>query len=156
MRLSPRFEVISLAEVPRDIPDVQSKKHWQSILVVDDEKVIADTLSIILSKSGYVVRTAYNGRVALEMIKDAPPQLLITDVVMPGITGIELATTVAETVPDCKILLFSGQSVTRDLLQKARDHGHNFFIMAKPVHPMDMLNQVRECLNQKEMVAESA
>jgi CheY-like chemotaxis protein len=87
------------------------------------------------------------------MARDAAPELLISDVVMPEMTGIELAITLRTTAPDCKVLLFSGQAVTRDLLLKARDEGHDFEIITKPIHPADMLNRVRDCLGMTEMVA---
>jgi CheY-like chemotaxis protein len=64
---------------------------------------------------------------------------LIADVVMPGITGIEVAIAVRNRLPDCKILLFSGQATTNDLLELAKTHGHEFEIVAKPIHPTDLL-----------------
>lgn len=153
MRSKLEFEIVPLAEVPMEFAILQDEKHQPSVLIVDDEKVIADTLSIILSKSGYAVRTAYNGTAALEMVKASAPELLISDVVMPGMTGIELAVALKSMVPDCKILLFSGQASTRDLLLQARDDGHDFLLMMKPIHPTDMLNRVRECLGARELVA---
>lgn len=138
-----QFEEVPLAEVPLERNAEQPRRV---VLIVDDEQVIADTLSIIFSKSSYTVMTAYSGEAALEMAKVVPPELLITDVMMPGMTGIELAIAVTEAIPDCKVLLFSGQAATTDLLMKARDQGHNFAILMKPIHPTDMLNRVRECL----------
>ena len=58
---------------------------------------------------------------------------------MPGMTGIKVAIAVRGRLPDCKILLFSGQAATADLLQKAKTHGHEFEIVAKPIHPSDLL-----------------
>lgn len=145
MSPSPRIEVIPLADVPLDGELFDEVRH-PVILVVDDERVIADTLSIILSKSGFCAMTAYSADSALKIAKVVPPELLISDVVMPGMTGIELAITVTAFVPDCKVLLFSGQAATRDLLLKAREAGHNFSILTKPVYPGDLLRRVREDL----------
>ena len=61
-------------------------------------------------------------------------------------TGVELAITIAQTIPTCKILLFSGQAATVDLLEKAREAGHTFTTLTKPVHPTDMLKRISECL----------
>lgn len=138
------FEVISLSEVP-----IQSKPQPSkpAILIVDDEEIIAKTLSIILAKSGYATHTAFDGMSALELAEVIKPELVITDVVMPGMTGIELAITLKGKSPDCKILLFSGNAATKDLLQKAEVAAYSFEILTKPIHPHDLLRRIRECLN---------
>jgi len=103
--------------------------------VVDDERVIADTLSVILSRSGFSVQTAYNAEGALELARMVPPQLLLSDVMMgPGMDGTELAMTMVKLVPNCKVLLFSGHAATRDLLERARELGHDFTLLTKPLH----------------------
>jgi CheY-like chemotaxis protein len=140
-----KFEVVPVVEVPKE-DVVLSIKRQPVVLVVDDERVIADTLSIILAKSGFSTMTAYNGERALELARTNPPDLLISDVVMPGMTGIDLAISLTQTIPGCKVLLFSGQAATVDLLDKARDAGHNFTTLTKPVHPTDMLRRISECL----------
>jgi DNA-binding NtrC family response regulator len=152
--MSPKLniEIIPLSEVPSDESDLVAEELRHVVLIVDDEKVIADTLSIIVARSGYTVMTAYDGKTALELARVIPPELLITDVVMPGMTGIELAIALVAATPDCKVLLFSGQAATRDLLEKARDKGHDFAIVSKPIHPSDMLKRVRESLEMRETV----
>ena len=147
-----KYEVVSLEEIPWNDSITFPTERESVVLVVDDERVIADTLSLILSKSGYNVLTAYDGKAALEIARSVPPALLITDVVMPGMTGIELAIMLVEVIPDCKVLLFSGQAATVDLLAAARDMGYEFTILTKPVHPTDMLRRVKERLDVQEMV----
>ena len=149
------FEVISLDEVPWNDSMSFPSRRESVVLVVDDERIIADTLSLILSNSGYTVLTAYDGKTALEFARATPPALLITDVVMPGMTGIELAIMLVEVVPDCKVLLFSGQAATVDLLATARDMGHQFTLLTKPVHPTDMLRRVSNCFVMEELVGTS-
>ena len=135
-----------MAHVPFEDAKVEYTKRQPVVLVVDDEKIIADTLSIILSKSGFSVATAYDGIKGLELAKRIRPELVISDVVMPGMTGVELAIALAQTVPECKILLFSGQAATVDLLERARNAGYCFTTLAKPVHPTDLLKHISECL----------
>jgi DNA-binding response OmpR family regulator len=118
-------------------------------MVVDDESVIADTLAEILSRSGYAAITAYDGNEALETALLTPPELLITDVVLPSMSGIELAITMRRIFPDCKTLLFSGQAATTDLLASAQGEGHHFTLLNKPVHPRDLLAHVAENLRQR-------
>jgi CheY-like chemotaxis protein len=116
------------------------------VMIVDDERTIADTLSAIFMKHGYATMTEYCGINALETATQIPPDLLITDVVMPGMTGVELAISLRKVAPLCKVLLFSGQAATVDLLAEARQMGHRFSTLAKPVHPTEMLARAAECL----------
>jgi len=62
---------------------------------------------------------------------------------MPGLTGIETAIITRSRLPKCKILLFSGQAACGDLLEAARSQGHEFELLAKPVHPTDLLTKLR-------------
>jgi CheY-like chemotaxis protein len=141
-----KFSVVPLDEVPKKDVVLIRGQELPVVLVVDDEAVIADTLSLILIKSGFSTMTAYDGTTALELAKKARPKLLISDVVMPDMTGIELAIAVTKLDPNCKVLLFSGQAATVDLLAEARESGHNFTTLIKPVHPVDMLRRVSESL----------
>lgn len=147
-----KVEVVPLSEIMQgDLMPVE--KVRRVVLIVDDESVIAETLSIILSQRGYATFTAYDGESAIETARVIAPELLISDVMMPGMTGIELAIKLKKMVPDCEVLLFSGQAATQDLLQRASASGYDFDIMTKPVHPDDMLRRVRERLSQQTMVA---
>jgi CheY-like chemotaxis protein len=69
--------------------------------------------------------------------------MLISDVIMTDMNGIDAAITIRTMLPNCKILLFSGQAATADLLDRARSQGHEFEILAKPVHPQDLLARLR-------------
>jgi CheY-like chemotaxis protein len=109
------------------------------VIVADDEETIATTLAIILDQAGFEARAVFSGEKVLELLDSFQPEMLITDVVMHGMTGIEVAITVRSRLPNCKILLFSGQAATADLLERAKTHGHEFEIVAKPIHPSDLL-----------------
>ncbi|MBB5344766.1 response regulator [Tunturibacter empetritectus] len=141
-----QIEVVPVAEVPTEDIVAVPKRTRPVVLIVDDERVIADTLAMILSRSGFSTLTAYDGLTGLETAQDALPDLLISDVVMPVMTGVELAIAVTQMIPTCKILLFSGQAAAVDLLKEARNAGHNFTTLTKPVHPTDMLQRISECL----------
>jgi DNA-binding response OmpR family regulator len=95
----------------------------------------------------------YDGDSALETALLNPPEMLITDVVLPGMTGIELAISVRRIFPDCKIILFSGQASTADLLANARADGHHFTLLNKPLHPQDLLARVSDGLRSRKEVA---
>jgi CheY-like chemotaxis protein len=70
--------------------------------------------------------------------------MLISDVIMADVNGIEAAIRMRALLPEIKILLFSGQAATADLLEKARADGYEFEILAKPVHPQDLLSRLRK------------
>ena len=113
------------------------------VLVADDERVIADTLAIILNQSGFEATAVYTGEKAVEIARSLKPDMLISDVIMTDLNGIDAAIRIREMLPGCKILLFSGQAATADLLDRARNQGHEFEILAKPVHPQDLLSRLR-------------
>jgi CheY-like chemotaxis protein len=113
------------------------------VLVVDDERVIADTLAMILNQSGFDAKAVYSGEKAVELASTFTPDMLITDVIMADLNGIDAAIMIRALLPKIKILLFSGQAATADLLEKARAKGYEFEILAKPVHPQDLLSRLQ-------------
>jgi CheY-like chemotaxis protein len=126
------------------MPDPASVSNSKPrVLVADDEQVIANTLAIILNQAGFEARAVFSGEKAVEALDSFQPDMLISDVIMTGMTGIEAAIIIRARMPNCKILLFSGQAATADLLEKARAQGHEFEILAKPVHPTDLLAKLR-------------
>lgn len=98
---------------------------------------------MILNQSGFEAKAAYSGEKALELAPTFQPQMLISDVIMADLNGIDAAIRIREMIPGIKILLFSGQAATADLLEKARAQGYEFEILAKPVHPQDLLSRLR-------------
>ena len=113
------------------------------VLVADDEQVIADTLAIILNQSGFEATAVYNGEKAVEAARTLRPDMLISDVIMTDMNGIDAAITIRGMLPNCKILLFSGQAATADLLKDAREKGHDFNVLSKPIHPKDLLQSIQ-------------
>ena len=123
------------------------------VYVVDDERVIAFTLSAILNRSGFLAVPFTNPLEALEAARTGKPDLLISDVMMPGLSGVELATRLQEMHAECKVLLFSGQAATADLLAEARLKGSDFILLRKPVHPTDLLHAIRTLPDTQAMPA---
>ncbi|MGA8090342.1 MAG: response regulator [Terracidiphilus sp.] len=116
----------------------------QRVLVLDDERVIANTLALILNRSGYEARAVYTAEAAIKTARELLPDFLISDVIMEGITGIDAAIRITEIVPQCRIILFSGQAATADLLESAEANGHRFELLTKPVHPRVLLDRLKE------------
>ena len=112
------------------------------IFVVDDERCIADTLAAILCKAGYEASAFYNAQTALHEVYACTPQLVISDVDMPGMNGVEMAVCIREHCQGCKVLLFSGRATSQDILEVAGKQGYDFELLAKPIHPRDLLARI--------------
>jgi DNA-binding NtrC family response regulator len=112
------------------------------IFVVDDEPVIASTLAAILQMNGFSARFFTSPLEALTAARTKAPDLLISDVTMPGISGIELAIKMKEQYPKCKVLLFSGHPTSLALLEDARTQGHDFCLLLKPVPQGEFLSEI--------------
>jgi CheY-like chemotaxis protein len=112
--------------------------------VVDDEEVIATTLVLILQSSGFDAVAFTDPLKALLAAETRCPDFLITDVMMPVLNGVDLAVQFKAIPPKCRVLLFSGAMSTGPLLESARDKGHDFQILAKPVHPNELLSTLRQ------------
>jgi CheY-like chemotaxis protein len=125
----------------------RKRKYVQSdttprIFVVDDEPVIASTLAAILQMHGYSARFFTSPLEALAAARSKPPDLLISDVQMPDISGVDLAIQMKAQYPTCKILLFSGQPATLEMVKNARAQGHDFDLLIKPVTPPELLLEI--------------
>src|SRR3974390_248644 len=94
------------------------------VLIADDERMIADSLALILNASGFEAKAVYSGERAVELARQLRPDVLISDVILGGITGIEAAVHISRIVPECKVILFSGQAATTDLVSRAEAEGH--------------------------------
>jgi CheY-like chemotaxis protein len=114
------------------------------VFVVDDEWTIASTLAAILERHGYEAVYFTEPLAALEAARREAPFLLISDVMMPKMSGVQLAIELKALSPSSKVLLFSGQAATADLLQAASDQGHEFELLSKPVHPTELLKKISD------------
>jgi CheY-like chemotaxis protein len=124
-----------------DNKKVAERKSFR-VVVVDDEPVIANTLGIILRKNGYDTVSFTNPLRALEMVPEYQPHIVVTDVMMPQLSGIEFAIRLNKLCPKCKFLLFSGSAKPSDLLD-ASQRGYDFRLLRKPAHPVELLRELR-------------
>jgi CheY-like chemotaxis protein len=113
------------------------------ILVVDDEALIADTIVQILIRHGFEAVAVYNGHDAIDTASRIHPDLVLSDVLMPILDGVEAAIAIREMLPETRILLFSGQSATVEILARARARGHDFELLPKPIHPTQLLKHLQ-------------
>jgi CheY-like chemotaxis protein len=114
------------------------------ILVVDDEPIIADTIVQILNRSGFIAEAAYGGKEAIAAARRLTPELILSDVLMPHIDGVEAAIAIQKFLPEARIVLFSGQAATVEILARARKRGYHFELLAKPLHPTQLIKHLRQ------------
>lgn len=128
-----------------ECPEASSSLRKPTILVVDDQQMIADTTTIILNPNLVFAPSAHiaaglpwSWRFLLK------PDYLLTDIAIPGMNGVDLAVSVRHHLPATIIVLISGQAGITDLLQQAKQDGHEFDLLAKPIHPENLLGYIRE------------
>jgi DNA-binding NtrC family response regulator len=119
------------------------------VIVVDDETRIASTLVEILKGEGFDALSASTGDAAIDLARTVQPDIVLSDVIIPGLNGIELGIRINELFPKCHVILFSGQAATLDLLKEARQRGHEFEILAKPIKPTALLAIIRRAESQQ-------
>jgi DNA-binding NtrC family response regulator len=114
----------------------------QTVFVVDDEPGTASMIAAILNASGFEATAFTDVEKVLQAAESCCPSILISDVVMPQMNGIELAIKFQAAYPQCKILLFSGNASANRLMEVATKKGHAFTIMSKATLPKDLVAAV--------------
>lgn len=119
------------------------------VLVVDDDPLVADTLCLIFQKRGYDCRASYSGNDALACAKDFPPELLLCDITMPTMDGLEVATSITKKLPGCRVLLLTGHytnlTSAHQCIRSLKAPNH---VMVKPVPPEELLQQAHTLLHR--------
>lgn len=133
-----------LHPLPETSDSPEAQPNLPRILVVDDERRIADTLSEILGIAGFHMASAYDGWKALEIATRFQPEYLLSDVLMPHMNGVELAIEIRRICPLAKILLFSGQAGISDIVAEGQRKGFEFELIAKPIHPLKLIERLKE------------
>jgi len=107
------------------------------VLVVDDDRVLADTLADILRKHGYRPVALYSGEEAVELARRFRPDVLLSDIRMSRLDGIEAAKRIRELHPNCRVILFTAQTVSAAMRQTIDRLG--FELLQRPLRPEDVL-----------------
>ncbi len=113
------------------------------VLVVDDEPLIADTICAILNENGFDATGHYSGSDAISAARRLHPDIVLSDVLMPRMSGVELGIQLRSEFPDIKIFLFSGQAATTPMIHRAEAEGHHFELFPKPIHPDELISRLR-------------
>jgi DNA-binding NarL/FixJ family response regulator len=98
---------------------------------------------MVLNTEGFKARAVYSGEAGIELARRLDFDFLVTGVVMPQMNGIDAAIQIRELLPQCKVLLVSGDNDTSGLLRDAQSRDHRFEILPKPVHPLVLFQALR-------------
>jgi DNA-binding NtrC family response regulator len=116
------------------------------IFVVDDEIAIAESAAKILRISGFDARAFSDPLAALEASQVEAPNLLLSDVIMPGLNGFELSSGLVKGCPQCRVLLFSGDPSAQETLARTPTEKSCGFLV-KPIRPEDLLKAIQSKLD---------
>jgi two-component system OmpR family response regulator len=114
------------------------------VLVVDDDLRIADTTAEVLEQAGFDAQAAYSGDSALQLAARFRPDCLLSDVVMSGMNGVELAVAFQQAHPTSRVVLITGQAGISDVLDEAERQGFAFEVLSKPIHPRKLIDELRK------------
>mgnify|MGYP001121474039 CR=1 FL=1 len=124
-------------------------EYRHSILIVDDEPALLDLTTEILESHGYLVYRAESAKEALELLKKQSVDLLISDVVMPGMNGYQLAAEVSKLYPAIKIQMVSG--FTNDYYDTIENNEWHLLRLEKPLNMNMLLKKIRDIFSATEL-----
>lgn len=126
------------------------------VLIVDDEEDIRELLSYNLKKEGYEVFAAENGEIGLQLMREHKPDLIILDVMMPGMDGIEVCEAIRNTLGFQQTLICFLTARNEDYSQIAGlDAGADDYV-AKPVRPKVLISRINALLRRRGMIQQDA
>jgi two-component system nitrogen regulation response regulator NtrX len=124
------------------------------LLVVDDERSIRDVLAQVLGYEGYVVQTAASGGEALNLYRQQPFDLVLLDVKMQGIDGLDTLTQLRQQDPDARVVMISGHGTISTAVQAVKDGAFDF--LEKPLDSDRLLVTVARALEHRRLAGENA
>ncbi len=119
-----------------------------NILVVDDEPVARQSMTDILRLEGFAVNSVPNGQAAIEFVRTHPVELMIVDLRMPGMDGLEVVQVVNQISPETEIVLLTAFATTESAIQALRLRIHDYLL--KPASPTQVIASVKKGLSRRE------
>jgi CheY-like chemotaxis protein len=110
------------------------------VLVIDDERVVADTLAEVLRLNGFAPVALYSGEEAIEFAGRFRPDIVLSDIRMNQVDGIEAARAIRKLHPECRVILFTASQVDEKTRQTI--DGLGFELLQRPLHPQHVLSRL--------------
>ncbi|MBN1644021.1 MAG: response regulator transcription factor [Dehalococcoidales bacterium] len=120
----------------------------KKVLVVDDDATFVELVDMVLTREGFEILTASNGREALRILFESKPDLVLLDVIMPQMDGWQTCKYIRE-ASDVPIIILSGQSRSEDDIVRGLDHGADEYIL-KPISNRELAARVKAILRRAE------
>jgi len=124
-----------------------------SVLVVDDEPPNIDSLRRIFEREGFAVLTATSGQRALDVCRQNEVHVVVSDLMMPGMNGIELVKALKTVVPDAEVVLMTAFGTVEKAVEAMRAGAYDF--VEKPLKRMQMVKTVRKAAERHQLVIEN-
>ncbi len=125
----------------------------ERLLIVEDEETLCESLRRVLSREGYAVDTAGSAESALEIFQDGSYDLIITDIILPGITGIELLKKIKERRPEQIVIITTAYASLETAVEALRTGAYDYVV--KPVMHEEIRQIVKNALTQLALQAEN-
>lgn len=140
MACATRFPMISKIELLRMGLPIEPNHDRRIVLVVESERNLADTRTAILCGWGYTVLTAYDAESALELARETPPEILVSNLQLQRGNSLTLVNEIRSLAPACKVLLISGINESNDLRLEVQRQGLELSLVTRPVHPAQLFS----------------
>jgi PAS domain S-box-containing protein len=131
------------------VPDKKSNRKG-SILVVDDDPSVLEYVSLLLEENGYSAYACSNVRDALDKLKDTQVDVVLTDIVMPGTSGLELLETVHNSDPDMPVILVTAYADLGKAVESVKKGAYDFIM--KPYEPEQLLRSLDKAVRYRRLV----
>ncbi len=120
------------------------------ILIIDDENLFREDLAFMLQREGYDCATAEDAERGLERLNEFKPDIVLSDIVMPGKSGIELLSDIAREQPNCAVIIMTAFGTLETAIDAFRKGAVDYVL--KPVVPGDLLRKIARTLEHKRLL----
>ncbi|HEY9227613.1 MAG TPA: sigma-54 dependent transcriptional regulator [Gemmatimonadaceae bacterium] len=124
-----------------------------SVLVVDDETGILDSLNILLRNEGFTPQLAHGGRAGLERIGEGSPDIVLTDIRMPNVSGVEILAAARESDPDVPVILMTAQATLQSAMQAVNEGA--FYYIQKPFRNDELIAILKRAAEHRKLRVEN-
>jgi two-component system response regulator HydG len=135
------------------MPPVSAPESSPQILIVDDEDANVEALTRLLTREGYAVAGARSGAEALDAVRSQPPELVLTDLKMPGMDGLELLRAVRTVAPEVEVILVTAYGTVETAVEAMKEGAYDF--VTKPLKRHDVVRSVGKALEKGRLLAEN-